>query len=194
MVQQETLKRLKQTGAMMEGHFLLSSGLHSNKYVQCAKILMYPEHAEWCADRLAEKLPVKGIDLVVSPAIGGIVIGQEVAHTLDLPHIFVEKEDGVPTLRRGFEVPGGAKCILVEDVVTTGKSSHEVMKVIEKAGGEVVEACAIVDRGGGDNFDVPFHSLVKLDIEVFEPEKCPLCASEVPLVKPGSRKNTGGES
>lgn len=172
----------------MEGHFLLSSGLHSNRYVQCARILMYPEHAEWCADRLAEKLPVKGIDLVVSPAIGGIVIGQEVAHTLDLPHIFIEKEDGVPTLRRGFEIPKGARCILVEDVVTTGKSSREVIDVIEKAGGKVIEACAIVDRGGGDTLGVPFHSLVELDIEVYDPDECPLCESNVPLVKPGSRK------
>ena len=188
MIQKETLERLAKTGAMMEGHFLLSSGLHSNKYVQCAKILMFPEHAEWCADRLAEKLPAKGIDLVVSPAIGGIVIGQEVAHTLDLPHIFVEKEDGVPTLRRGFTIPKNARCIVVEDVITTGKSTREVMKVIEDFGGCVVEACAIVDRGGGDSLGVPFHSLAKLDIEVYDPKKCPLCEEGIPVVKPGSRK------
>ena len=187
MTQSEIIRRLTETGAMMEGHFLLSSGLHSNRYVQCAKILMFPEHAEWCADRLAEKIPPKGIDLVVSPAIGGIVIGQEVAHTLDLPHIFVEKEEGEPVLRRGFSIARGTKCIVVEDVVTTGKSTREVMKVIEEAGGKVVAACAIVDRGGGSKLEVPFHALAKLDIEVYEPHNCPLCEREIPVVKPGSR-------
>jgi orotate phosphoribosyltransferase len=187
MVQTETIRRLTETGAMLEGHFLLSSGLHSNRYVQCARILMFPEHAEWCADRLAEKLPPKGIDLVVSPAIGGIVIGQEVAHTLDVPHIFVEKDNGVPVLRRGFTIEKGTRCIVVEDVVTTGKSTLEVIKVIEEAGGKVVAACAIVDRSAGVKLEVPFHALAKLEIEVFEPEDCTLCKKDIPLVKPGSR-------
>lgn len=187
MSEKDILMRLDETGAMLEGHFILSSGLHSNRYVQCAKLLMHPAQAEWAAMELAKEFLSIDVDLVVSPAIGGIVIGQEVAEHLNVPHIFVEKVNGVPTLRRGFEIPRGAKVVVVEDVVTTGKSTREVMRVIEESGGVVVAACGIVNRGGGETLDVPFHALVKLQIEVFEPSECPLCASGITLVKPGSR-------
>lgn len=181
-------QRLTETGAMLEGHFLLSSGLHSNKYVQCARLLQFPEHATWAGETLVKMLPDIEFDLVISPAVGGIVIGQEVAKALGVPHIFVEKEDGVPTLRRGFSISGGEKIVVVEDVVTTGKSTREVIDVVEKAGGKVVACCAMVDRGGSKNLSLPFAALTTLQIEVFKPEECPLCREGIQLVKPGSRK------
>ncbi len=188
MAEQDIIQRLTETGAMLEGHFLLSSGLHSNRYVQCARLLQFPEHATWAGEKLAEKLPVKAIDLVASPAIGGIVIGQEVAKALGVPHIFVEKEEGTPVLRRGFAIEPGQRVLVVEDVVTTGKSTKEVIDVVKSAGGEVVACCAIVDRGGGDKVDFPFAALIKLEIAVYKPEECPLCKAGLPLDKPGSRK------
>ena len=187
MPEQNIHQRLADTGALLEGHFLLSSGLHSNRYIQCAKLLMHPNHATWAGEKLAEKLQGAQIDMVVSPAIGGIVIGQEVAKALGLPHIFVEKENSVPTLRRGFSIDAGAKAVIVEDVVTTGKSTREVIGVLEQAGAEVVACCAMVDRGGSENIAQPFHALAKFQIEVFTPEDCPLCKSGIQLVKPGSR-------
>jgi len=187
MPQKSLMERFKATGAILEGHFLLSSGLHSNRYIQCAKLLQHPHHASWCGEQLVELLPDEEFDIVVSPAVGGIVIGQEIARILDIRHIFVEKEDGVPTLRRGFRIFEGDAALVVEDVVTTGKSSLEVMDVIRAAGGEVVASCAIVDRGGGKKLGVPFVALTELEIEVFEPENCPLCAEGKPFIKPGSR-------
>ncbi|MCK5832784.1 orotate phosphoribosyltransferase [bacterium] len=187
MPEKDILQRLTETEAMLEGHFLLSSGLHSNKYIQCAKLLQYPDNATWVGEKLAEKVSVDGIELVVSPAIGGIVIGQEVAKALGVPHIFVEKVNGTPTLRRGFSVKPGAKILVVEDVITTGKSTKEVIDVIDGTGGKVVAFSAMVDRGGSANIKLPFAALLKLDIEVFQPNDCPLCKSGIPVVKPGSR-------
>ncbi len=188
MPEKDIAQRLSETKAMLEGHFLLSSGLHSNRYVQCARLLQFPEHATWAGEKLAKMLPQMDFDLVVSPAIGGIVIGQEVAKALGTPHIFVEKENGIPTLRRGFALSGGEKILVVEDVVTTGKSTKEVIDVVEKAGGKVVACCAIVDRGGSENIPLPFTALITLQIELFQPDNCPLCKKGIPLVKPGSRR------
>ncbi len=188
MPKRTILERLEETKAILDGHFLLSSGLHSNRYIQCAKLLQHPIHATWCGEHLADILPDEEIDVVVSPAIGGIIIGHEVARALDVRHIFVEKVDGTPTLRRGFHIFEGDNAVVVEDVITTGKSTNEVIDVIRKAGGRVVCACAIVNRGGGEKLDVPFVALTELNIEVFEPEHCPMCLEGMPFVKPGSRE------
>jgi orotate phosphoribosyltransferase len=190
----DILERLKDTGAILEGHFVLSSGLHSNKYIQCAKLLQHPHHAEWCGEELVELLPDEDFDVVVSPAIGGIVIGQEIARALGVRHVFVEKTDGTPELRRGFRVGEGDVAVIVEDVVTTGLSTKEVMQVISEAGGEVGAACSIVDRGGGKSLGVPFASLIKIDVEAWEPSVCPLCKKGVTFTKPGSRKTTKASS
>jgi len=188
MPKKDILERLKETGALMEGHFLLSSGLHSDKYVQCAKLLQHPHHATWCAEQLVDMLPEMDWDLVISPAIGGIVIGQEVARELGVRHVFAEKVDSVPTLRRNFRIFEGDSVLLVEDVVTTGLSSNEVVKLVTEEGGNVTAACAIIDRGGGKNLKVPFKALAKLQFEIWEPEKCPKCMEGIPFIKPGSRK------
>jgi orotate phosphoribosyltransferase len=186
----DVLERLKETGAILEGHFVLSSGLHSNKYVQCAKLLQHPHHAEWCGEELVELLPDEDFDVVVSPAIGGIVIGQEIARALGVRHVFVEKPEGIPELRRGFRIGEGDVAVVVEDVVTTGLSTKEVMQVITDAGGEVGAACSIVDRGGGKNLGVPFASLIKVDIETWDASACPMCKKGIAFAKPGSRKVT----
>jgi len=189
MLKKNILEKLKETGAILEGHFVLSSGLHSNNYIQCAKLLQHPHHATWCGEQLAELLPEdEDYDVVVSPALGGIVIGQEVAKALEARHVFVEKVDGVPELRRGFRIFEGDRAVVVEDVITTGLSTKEVMKIVEEAGGEVAAACAIVDRGGGKSLGIPFFSLIKIDFETWDAAKCPLCFKGVPFTKPGSRK------
>ena len=188
MPKKTIMERLHETRAILDGHFLLSSGMHSNRYIQCAKLLQHPHHATWCGETLAELIPEEDFDLVISPAIGGIVIGQEVAKALGIRHIFVEKQDGEPTLRRGFKVFEGEYALVVEDVITTGRSTKEVINVVTEAGAEVGAACAIVDRGGGKSIGFPFTALSKVDIEIWEPADCPLCQDGIPLVKPGSRK------
>jgi len=194
MTEQEILELLERTGALLTGHFKLSSGLHSDRYVQCAKLLQYPQLARQVGEALAERLKNSGFEMpefVVSPALGGIVIGQEVAAALGVRHIFVEKDDeGKPVLRRGFAVGRGEDFVVVEDVVTTGRSTAEVIDLMRSFGAEVVAVLSIVDRTGGREplFKAPFMSLVSLEFNVYEPEKCPLCAQGIPLVKPGSRK------
>ncbi len=195
MTAEELVELLHQTGAIMEGHFLLSSGLHSDRYVQCARLLQYPDYAERAGRFLVHRLDELGLqwpDLVASPAIGGIVIGQEVARALGVRHIFVEKDDeGNPTLRRGFFVEEDENVLVVEDVVTTGKSSKEVIRLVSGLGGNVVAVAAIVDRTSGRRNvfgAIPFVAGVKLDLKTFKPEDCPLCHAGKPLKKPGSRK------
>lgn len=194
MNEAELVDLLSKTGALMDGHFLLSSGLHSNRYVQCAKLLQYPDVAELVGLALAEKLTLAGVDtvnFVASPAIGGIIVGQEVARSMGIRHIFVEKDkNGTPKLRRGFEVAKGEKFIIAEDVITTGKSTNEVMEVIGELGGELIAVVAIVDRSAGRDLpfsQVPLYSLAKLDISTYTADQCPLCDDSIPLVKPGSR-------
>lgn len=178
------LKVFKQKKALLEGHFLLTSGLHSNRYMQCAKILQYPKIAEEIAKALSKKLKTKKVDVVVSPAIGGIVIGQELAREFGCRAVFCERENGAMTLRRGFEIEKDEKCLVVEDVVTTGGSTNEVIKVVEVLGGKVVGKACVVDRSNMKDFTT---SVLKLNIQTYQSDKCPLCEKGMDLVKPGSR-------
>ncbi len=178
---------LKETGALLEGHFLLSSGKHSDGYVQCAKLLMYPDKAEKAIEIITEKLKDIDFDIVVGPAMGGIIVSYELARQLGKPSIFVEREDGEMTLRRGFDIKPGQRVLITEDVVTTGKSSYEAIKVVEDNGGEVVGIACVVDRSKGD-IKYPIFSGVKLNLNTYEKEECPLCKENLPITKPGSRK------
>ncbi len=188
----ELLNILEKTGAILDGHFLLSSGLHSNRYIQCAKLLQYPAHAEELGRALADKfmsLSLGKPDVVASPALGGIIIGHEVARALKKPHIFVEKVNGKLTLRRGFSIEPGSKFVVVEDVATTGKSIMEVISLLNDLGGIPMAVLTIIDRFGNRELpfrDIPFIYLEKLTIETYEPNNCPLCKRGIPVDKPGS--------
>jgi len=180
------VEMLKNCGALLEGHFLLSSGKHSNRYVQCAKLLQYPDKAEAVIRVVAEKLKGLDFDLVVGPAMGGIIVAYELARQLGKTAMFTERENGVMALRRGFLIERGRRVLIAEDVVTTGKSSLETAEVIKAFGGEVIGIACIVDRGSSQ-LEYPLYSSVRLEIESFEPEECPLCRQNIPYVKPGSR-------
>ncbi len=185
-----TLEDMTAAGALLEGHFKLSSGRHSSRYLQCALYLADPARAEAAGRQLAARLENAGAQLVVAPALGGVIIGHEVARALeDVPFYFTERSDGEMTLRRGFEVQPGCRVLVVEDVVTTGGSTREVMEVVTRRGGVVVAAGAIVNRSGAENpfAPLPFTALLTVDVPNWEPAACPLCASGVPLTKPGSR-------
>jgi orotate phosphoribosyltransferase len=176
-----------ESGALLEGHFQLSSGLHSSQYMQCALLLAHPNLAERLGKELAA-LQKEKIDLVVSPAMGGLIIGQEVARALNLRHYFTERQEGIMTLRRGFSFKRGERIVIVEDVVTTGKSSKEVMGLAKSLGAEIKGWLSIVNRSGkGLVLDAPLHSLLKTEILSYKPEECPLCKEGKPVVKPGSR-------
>ena len=177
---------LSEVGALLEGHFLLSSGKHSNRYCQCAKVMMHADKAEEVLKVVAEK--VKGIefDLVVGPAMGGIIVAYELGRQLKKPAVFTERENGEMTLRRGFEILPGQKIIIAEDVVTTAKSSLEVAELIKTLGGEVVGIACIVDRTSGETL-YPLYSATKLQIETYDKEECPLCREGIVCAKPGSR-------
>lgn len=179
---------LRETGALLSGHFRLSSGLHSPNYVQCALLLEQPRHARQLGQALAEVLREQRPSKIVSPALGGVVIGYAVAEALDLPFVFTERKEGVMSLRRGFQIGRGDGVLIVEDVVTTGKSTRETAAVIEEQGGRVAGFASILNRSGGDNpFDAPYVSLLRLDLETFEESRCPLCAAGTSLDAPGSR-------
>jgi len=186
-----TLDEMTRAGAHQRGHFRLSSGLHSGDYLQCALYLADPRRAERAGGLLARGLRERGLDpaLVVSPALGGLIIGHEVARALELPFIFTERQDGEMTLRRGFAVAPDQRIVVVEDVVTTGKSSREVIRVLEEAGGRVIAMASMVNRSGADNpFDpLPYHALLAVDFPTWDPAACPLCARGLPIEKPGSR-------
>ena len=182
------LDQFRRVGALLEGHFRLTSGLHSPGYLQCALVLQYPREAEACGAAIAERVRGLGADAVLSPALGGIVIGQEVGRALGVRAIFAERQEGRLALRRGFSLAPGEKVLVVEDVVTTGGSTRETIEIARSAGAEVVGAAAIIDRSGGiQGLDVPFHALAKISLPTYEPEDCPLCAVGLPVVKPGSR-------
>ncbi|SNR80191.1 orotate phosphoribosyltransferase [Desulfurobacterium atlanticum] len=194
MLTEEEIKEIfLKTDAFLEGHFLLSSGLHSPYYLQCAKVLQYPEFAEILCREIGDKvkeLDVE-IDFVIAPAIGGIIVSYETARHLGVRGIFAERKDGVNLiLRRGFEIKPGEKALVVEDVVTTGKSTKETMEVVKSCGGEVVAVASLVDRSGGSvDFGVPFVTLWSLEVPAYKPESCPICREgKIPLEKPGSRK------
>jgi len=182
------LDTLRESGALLEGHFLLSSGRHSDRYCQCARLLQYPDKAEKVLKIVAEKLKEVDFDMIVGPAMGGIVVAYEVARQTKKPGIFAERVEGEMTIRRGFEIKEGQKVIISEDVITTGKSSLEVAKVIEEMGAEVVGLCCIVDRRAeGIEFPYPIFSAIRLEIKSYEKEDCPMCREGIPYIKPGSR-------
>ena len=178
-------------GALLRGHFLLSSGRHSGHYLQCARVLMDPKRAERLARALAASLPADlrgAIDKVVSPAMGGVIVGHEMARALGVEAMFVERPGGRFELRRGFSLTPGERILLVEDVVTTGLSSREAMAAVEEAGGKVLAVAALVDRSGGRAaFPVPFHALVALDFPTYVADELPPELAALPAVKPGSR-------
>jgi orotate phosphoribosyltransferase len=192
MEEEEILAEFRAAEALLEGHFILSSGLHSPRYLQCARVLMDPARASRLASALARSLPLEiraQIALVVSPAMGGIIIGHEMGRSLGLEAIFLERPTGTFELRRGFRIEPGQKALLVEDVVTTGLSSREAIKAVAAAGGEVVAAAALVDRSNGlADLGVPFFPLIRLDVPVYEPAAIPADLAALPAEKPGSRK------
>jgi orotate phosphoribosyltransferase len=188
MLRDDLLDLFRRSGALLDGHFRLSSGLHSTGYLQCALVLQHPAFAESIGANIASR--VLGLDatVVLSPALGGVVIGQEVARALGVRAIFAERQDSLLTLRRGFTISETDRVLVVEDVLTTGGSTRETIQVAVAAGGRVVGAASIVDRSGGTvRFDVPFHALLEMDLPTYPPETCPLCAKGLPVVKPGSR-------
>jgi len=186
--QKDVLELFRSSGALLEGHFLLSSGLHSGGYLQCALVLQHPRHAEALGQALAGRVGTLGANVVLSPALGGLIIGHEVARGLGVRALFAERKDGTLVLRRGFQLGPDDRVVVIEDVVTTGGSTRETMAVAEAAGARVLAAGAIVDRSGGrSSLGVPFHALASLDLPTYEPGECPLCASGTPVEKPGSR-------
>lgn len=188
MTRDELLDLFRRSGALLEGHFRLSSGLHSPGYLQCALVLQHPQPAEALGRAIAERARELRPTVVLSPALGGVIIGQEVGRALGIRAIFAERQDGALTLRRGFMLGEADRVFVVEDVLTTGGSTRETMQVATAAGGRVVGAGAIVDRSGGKvSFDLPFSALLDIDLPTYEPDKCPLCAQGLPVTKPGSR-------
>jgi orotate phosphoribosyltransferase len=188
MDQEAVLDLFRKSGALLEGHFRLSSGLHSDHYLQSALVLQYPEFAAPLGEALAERTCHLQPTVVLSPALGGIVIGQEVGRALGVRAIFAERQDGVLTLRRGFALSPVDRVLIVEDVITTGGSTRETAAVAEAHGARVSGAAAIVDRSGDPaRLNLPMQTLVKLDVPAYQPESCPLCAKGLAIVKPGSR-------
>ena len=184
-------QQLRQEDALLRGHFRLSSGLHSDTYVQCARFLRRPELAAPAAAALAGQIQAAGLlpDVVVGPAMGGVVMGYELARQLGVPGIFTERDaDGQMTLRRGFTIAPGERVVIAEDVVTTGKSTLEVARVLRDLGAEVLAVASLIDRTGGQGgLDFPHYALLAVQAATFAPESCPLCAAGVPVIKPGSR-------
>ena len=192
MTEEDVLSEFRASNALLEGHFLLSSGRHSGHYLQCARVLMDPMRASRLAASLAAKLPreLRGeIDTVVSPAMGGIIIGHEMGRALGKEAMFLERPEGTFEFRRGFGIEQGAKVILVEDVVTTGLSSREAMKAVEAAGGVVLALVSVVNRTGGETtFDVPYFALVEINFPTYADDEIPAELAAIPVTKPGSRK------
>jgi orotate phosphoribosyltransferase len=188
MTSTAVLTLFRSSGALLEGHFRLSSGLHSPGYLQCALVLQHPQHAEALGRALAELLKPLAPTVVLSPALGGLIIGHEVGRALGVRAIFAERQEGALTLRRGFTLGPDDRVVVIEDVVTTGGSTRETMAVATAAGAQVVGAGAVIDRSGGSsNLGVPFHALVSLTLATYQPDGCPMCQAGQPVVKPGSR-------
>src|SRR6266536_3763861 len=188
MTRDELLDLFRKSSALLEGHFRLTSGLHSSGYLQCALVLQYPQHAETLGRAIADRMRDVRPTVVLSPAIGGIVIGQEVGRALGVRAIFAERQEGRLTLRRGFTITDRDRVLVVEDVLTTGGSTRETIDVARNTGGVVVGAGSIVNRSAnGAHFDVPYHALLDYALPTYQPESCPLCAKGTPAVKPGSR-------
>ena len=188
VTEERIVEILKEAGVLQEGHFRLTSGRHSAKYLQCAKIFQYTKYSEELCGVLAEKYASAGVDVVIGPAIGAIQMSYEVSRALGVKNIFAERENGVMTLRRGFTIEPGQKVLVVEDVVTTGGSVREVMDIVREKGGEIVGVGSIVDRTGGKiDFGVPFKAVISMEVTSYEESECPLCKQGIPIVKPGSR-------
>jgi len=189
MTRDEVLDLFRQSGALLEGHFRLTSGLHSSGYLQCALVLQHPPHAAALGAALGALARDHAATAVLSPALGGIVIGHEVGRALGVRAIFAERQDGALTLRRGFRLDAADRVLVIEDVVTTGGSTRETVEVARAAGATVVGAASIIDRSGAPaRLDVPFVSLARYPLPTYEEADCPLCKTGVPVVKPGSRK------
>src|SRR5829696_2724122 len=192
MTRDELLDLFRQSGALLDGHFRLTSGLHSAGYLQCALVLQEPRHAEALGRAIAERTRELRPTVVLSPALGGVVIGHEVGRALGVRAVFCERQDGALMLRRGFVIGESDRVLVVEDVLTTGGSTRETMQVAKAAGGHVVGAASIVDRSNpsagsgpaGSQFDVPYVALLQIDLPTYEPDTCPLCAQGLPVVKP----------
>jgi orotate phosphoribosyltransferase len=191
MTDDEILAEFRAANALLEGHFILSSGLRSPRYLQCARVLMDPARAERLARALAAKIPAElreRIEAVVSPAMGGVIIGHEMGRALGKPAMFVERPQGVFELRRGFQLDRGTKVMMVEDVVTTGLSSREAIEAVRQAGGDVIAEAALVDRSSGKaDLGIPFFPLIRIDVPTYEAESVPPELAAIPAVKPGSR-------
>jgi orotate phosphoribosyltransferase len=189
----ELIDLFRKSGALLDGHFRLSSGLHSTGYLQSALVLQHPASAERLGRLVAAATGELDPTVVLSPALGGLIIGHEVGRALGVRAIFAERQDGVLTLRRGFTIGERDRVLVVEDVLTTGGSTRETMQVAAAAGGRVVGAASIVDRSRGTaRFEVPFRALLTIDLPTYEPANCPLCAKGLPVVKPGSRPTVEG--
>jgi len=188
MTENELLDIFRKHSALLEGHFILSSGLHSDRYVQCAQVLQHPRVAEQLCSQLADQLRHLKPSVVAAPALGGVLVAHEVARALGVRAIFTERQDGAMTLRRGFTLEPGELTLVVEDVITTGLSTRETIQCIEQAGGKVVGAGSLIDRSGGTaDLGMPKASLINLKIQNYNPAECPLCKAGIPAVKPGSR-------
>ena len=188
MTESEVLDLFRQSGALLEGHFRLSSGLHSDRYLQSALVLQHPDFAEQLGRALAARTGHLQPTAVLSPALGGIVIGQEVGRALQIRAVFAERQDGKLCLRRGFTLSPADRVLVVEDVITTGGSTRETIAVAEAAGANVVGAAAIIDRGSDPGrVNLPLQALVRMEVPAHQPDACPMCASGTPVVKPGSR-------
>ena len=190
--EEEVLNEFRASGALLEGHFKLSSGKHSGHYLQCARVLMNPSRASRLAQAVVEGVPAEvldKVDVVVSPAMGGIIIGHEVARALGKDALFLERPEGTFHLRRGFALESGAKVLMVEDVVTTGLSSREAIAAVAREGGEVIAECALIDRSVGTvDIGVPFYPLAAFDFPTYDEDSIPEALANVPITKPGSRK------
>ena len=186
----DVLKIFKSTEALLEGHFLLTSGRHSNQYFQCAKVLQYPDYTAEICSIIAEHFKDFEIDTVIAPAMGGMIVGYEVARQLNKRSIFTERENKEMTLRRGFSLSKGEKVLVCEDVITTGGSVKEVIEIVKKFDAQIVGVASIVDRSNGKvDFGFPLFSALKLDVVSYEPDNCPICKEgKLELIKPGSRK------
>lgn len=188
MTEKEVLELFTGHKALLSGHFRLSSGLHSEKYLQCALVLQHPDVAEKLSRELAKKFSKEKIDVVIGPALGGVTFAYEVARAIGARGLFTERQDGEMVLRRDFSVERGEKVLVVEDVVTTGGSTKEVIDVVKSFGGEVVGVGSIIDRSSERvDFGAPFSALAKIKVETFEEKNCPLCKKNIPVTKPGSR-------
>ncbi|HSW36496.1 MAG TPA: orotate phosphoribosyltransferase [Candidatus Limnocylindrales bacterium] len=188
--EKKTIQMFEETGVLLEGHFSLTSGLHSAKYLQCAKIFQYPEYAAELCHELAARFATEKIDLCIGPALGGIIIAYETARSLGVRGMFAERDaDGKMALRRGFEIRKDERVLVLEDVITTGSSVQEVISLVHELGGHTAGIGTLVNRSGNAAiFNFPFASLIAIKVETYSPQDCPLCRQSIPVVKPGSRK------